>query len=242
MFPLIDTEPNRYSWFPFMTISLIAINTFIEIAKPLYLPGEIGVWQYWEFMMRFYYTPKLILSAQGPGILSGFTSMFMHGNFAHLLSNMWALWVFGRRVEDACGAWRFLVYYLLAGISADFLTTLVMYNSPIPGVGASGAIFGVMGAYLLLYPAGRDPHLGCHKFCAHLAANSSWLGCALFPGSSNYSGGNDIIRRCELWSGVLGSPGRILFSCIYFSIFTPRGLCTVSERYCRLIKKQPGPA
>jgi membrane associated rhomboid family serine protease len=79
----------------------------------------------------------------------------MHANFAHLLSNMWALWVFGRRVEDACGAWRFFIYYLLAGISAHLITTLVMYNSPIPGVGASGAIFGVMGAYLLLYPAGR---------------------------------------------------------------------------------------
>ena len=155
MFPLNDTEPNRYSWFPFMTISLIAVNTFIEIAKPLYLPENIGLWQYWEFMMRFYFTPKLILAAEGPGILSGFTSMFMHANFGHLLGNMWALWVFGRRVEDACGAWRFLVFYLLAGISADLLTTLVMYNSPTPGVGASGAIFGVMGAYLLLYPAGR---------------------------------------------------------------------------------------
>ena len=155
MFPLNDTEPNRYSWFPFMTISLIAINTFIEIAKPLYLPDGMGLWQYWEFAMHFYYTPKLILSAEGPGILSSFTSMFMHGNFFHLLSNMWALWVFGRRVEDACGAWRFLVFYLLAGVGADLLTTLVMYNSPAPGVGASGAIFGVMGAYLLLYPTGR---------------------------------------------------------------------------------------
>ena len=155
MFPLNDTEPNRYSWFPFMTIFLIASNTFIEIAKPLYLSDDIGMWQYWEFMMHFYYTPKLILAAEGPGILSSFTSMFMHANFAHLLSNMWALWVFGRRVEDACGAWRFLIFYLLAGFSAHLITTLVMYNSPIPGVGASGAIFGVMGAYLLLYPAGR---------------------------------------------------------------------------------------
>ena len=155
MFPLNDTEPNRYSWFPFMTISLIAVNTFIEFAKPLYLPGNIGVWQSWEFMMHFYFTPKLILAAEGPGIISSFTSMFMHANFGHLLGNMWALWVFGRRVEDACGAWRFLIFYLLAGVSADLLTTLVMYDSPTPGVGASGAIFGVMGAYLLLYPAGR---------------------------------------------------------------------------------------
>ena len=54
MLPLNDTEPNRYSWFPFMTIALIAINTFIEIAKPLYLQDTMTNWQYWGFMMRFY--------------------------------------------------------------------------------------------------------------------------------------------------------------------------------------------
>jgi membrane associated rhomboid family serine protease len=155
MFPINDTESNRYSWFPFMTVSLIAINTFIEIAKPLYLPDSMNFSQYWEFMMRFYFTPKLILAAEGPGVLSSITSMFMHANFFHLLSNMGALWVFGRRVEDACGAWRFLVFYLLAGVSAGLMTTLVLYNSPVPNVGASGAIFGVMGAYVLLYPGGR---------------------------------------------------------------------------------------
>ncbi|MGB7873196.1 MAG: rhomboid family intramembrane serine protease [Anaerolineales bacterium] len=138
-----------------MTISLIAINTFIEIAKPLYLSENMTMWQYWEFAMRFYFTPNLILAAEGPGVLSSITSMFMHANFFHLLSNMGALWVFGRRVEDACGAWRFFVFYLLAGISSGLITALAMYNSPTPGVGASGAIFGVMGAYLLLYPAGR---------------------------------------------------------------------------------------
>jgi len=118
MIPINDTEPNRYSWFPFMTISLIAINTFIEISKPLYLPEDMGLWTYWEFMMRFYFTPQLVLSVEGPGILSNFSAMFMHGDFFHLLGNMGALWVFGRRVEDACGAWRFLVFYLLAGTLA----------------------------------------------------------------------------------------------------------------------------
>jgi membrane associated rhomboid family serine protease len=155
MIPINDTEPNRYSWFPFMTIFLITVNTFIEVAKPLYLTDDMGMMQYWDFMMHYYFTPQLILSAEGPGILSSFTAMFMHGNFFHLLGNMGALWVFGRRLEDACGAWRFLGFYLLAGTSANLLTALVMYNSPIPNVGASGAIFGVMGAYLLLYPAGR---------------------------------------------------------------------------------------
>jgi len=155
MIPLNDTEPNRYSWFPLMTIFLIGLNTVIEFSKPLYLPGSATLWQHWEFWMRYAFTPRLILASEGAGMLSNITAMFMHGDFFHLLGNMGALWVFGRRVEDACGPWRFLVFYLLAGTSAHILTALVMYNSPIPGLGASGAIFGVMGAYLLLYPTGR---------------------------------------------------------------------------------------
>jgi len=68
---------------------------------------------------------------------------------------MLPLWVFGRRVEDACGPWRFLAFYLLAGTSANIFFTLVLSHSSIPGIGASGAIFGLMGAYLVLYPGGR---------------------------------------------------------------------------------------
>jgi membrane associated rhomboid family serine protease len=65
------------------------------------------------------------------------------------------LWVFGRRVEDACGSFRFLLFYLLAGTTSDLITALVLPAHEIPGVGASGAIFGVMGAYLLIFPEGR---------------------------------------------------------------------------------------
>ena len=81
--------------------------------------------------------------------------MFLHGGLFHLLGNMLALWVLGRRVEDACGSWRFLAFYLLAGTWAHVLFVLVQSDSRIPGIGASGAIFGLMGAYLLLYPGGR---------------------------------------------------------------------------------------
>jgi membrane associated rhomboid family serine protease len=80
--------------------------------------------------------------------------MFLHGGLFHLLGNMLALWVFGRRVEDACGPWRFLAFYLLAGTWAHVLFILVQSDSRIPGIGASGAVFGLMGAYLLLYPGG----------------------------------------------------------------------------------------
>jgi membrane associated rhomboid family serine protease len=83
------------------------------------------------------------------------TSMFMHGGWAHLLGNMWFLWVFGNNVEDAMGHSRFLWFYLLCGLLAAGAQMLVEPTSVLPMVGASGAISGVMGAYILLYPTVR---------------------------------------------------------------------------------------
>lgn len=150
MIPLNDTEPNRYSFFPIMTVLLIVVNCFI-----FYLEIFIFSEDFWPFLMKYATTPRLILNAEGAGALSNVTAMFLHGGLSHLLGNMLALWVFGRRVEDACGPWRFLAFYLLAGTSAHVLFTIVQHDSNIPGIGASGAIFGLMGAYLLLYPGGR---------------------------------------------------------------------------------------
>ena len=84
--------------------------------------------------------------------LTPFTSMFIHGGFLHLLGNMIFLWVFGDNVEDAMGHGRYLVFYLLAGLGAAALQVYVDQDSVIPMVGASGAIAGVLGAYLVLYP------------------------------------------------------------------------------------------
>lgn len=150
MLPLNDTEPNRYSFFPIMTVTLIVLNCAI-----FYLQVVIVGENYWPFFMKYAATPSLIMSGRGSGALSNVTAMFLHGNLVHLLGNMLALWVFGRRVEDACGPWRFLAFYLLAGTWAHILFILVESDSRIPGIGASGAIFGLMGAYLLLYPGGR---------------------------------------------------------------------------------------
>ena len=150
MLPLNDTEPNRYSFFPIMTVTLIVINCAIFYVQ-IVVVGE----NYWPFFMKYAATPYLILNVRGGGALSNVTAMFLHGNLIHLLGNMLALWVFGRRVEDACGPWRFLAFYLLAGTWAHILFVLVESDSRIPGIGASGAIFGLMGAYLLLYPGGR---------------------------------------------------------------------------------------
>ena len=84
-----------------------------------------------------------------------FTSMFLHGSWMHLLGNMWFLWVFGNNIEDSMGHGRFVVFYLLCGVAAALLQVVFNPASGIPMVGASGAISGVMGAYLILYPRVR---------------------------------------------------------------------------------------
>jgi membrane associated rhomboid family serine protease len=150
MIPINDTEPNRYGFFPFMTVFLIAVNTCILIWEMSLDFPEIRMVVY-----IFGSTSSLIWAREGAGVISTMTSMFLHGGIFHLVGNMAFLWVFGRRVEDACGPARFLLFYLLAGTSSDLLTALARPDSPIPGIGASGAIFGVMGAYLVLYPMGR---------------------------------------------------------------------------------------
>jgi rhomboid family protein len=91
----------------------------------------------------------------GPQILNIVTSMFLHGSWMHLLGNMWFLWLFGNNIEDSMTRPRFLVFYVLCGLAAAIAQVLVEPGSPIPMVGASGAISGVMGAYLVLYPRVR---------------------------------------------------------------------------------------
>lgn len=150
MLPLNDTEPNRYSYFPITTVLLILVNCFVYLVEL-----TVGRDDFWPFIMKYGVTPTLILGVQGGGALSSVTAMFLHGGLVHLLGNMLALWVFGRRVEDACGPWRFLSFYLFAGTIAHVFYILVQHDASIPGIGASGAIFGLMGAYMLLYPGGR---------------------------------------------------------------------------------------
>jgi membrane associated rhomboid family serine protease len=83
------------------------------------------------------------------------TSMFMHGGWLHLIGNMWFLWIFGNNIEDATGRFRFVVFYLLCGVAAALTQSLITPKSGVPMVGASGAISGVMGAYVVLYPRVR---------------------------------------------------------------------------------------
>ena len=93
-----------------------------------------------------------VVDAQRINLLTPVLSMFLHGDWGHLLGNLWFLWVFGNNVEDSMGRLRFLAFYLLTGLAAAGLHVFLDPSSPVPTVGASGAISGIMGGYLLLYP------------------------------------------------------------------------------------------
>ena len=155
MFPLKDNVPTRS--FPVVTVVLIAINAAVWIFYQL--PDLNGS------VTELAYQPCDVTASCPPGTAVGegwevtsLTSMFMHGSWLHIIGNMLFLWIFGNNVEDSMGKIRFLVFYLLAGYTATALQTFVTLwmgsdaDAAIPNVGASGAVSGVLGAYLLLLP------------------------------------------------------------------------------------------
>jgi membrane associated rhomboid family serine protease len=142
MIPLRDVIPSRTT--PGVTITLIVINVSIYLfGLALSERGREA------FILLFGLTPAYF------SLLNVFTSMFVHGGLAHLAGNMLFLWIFGDNVEDRLGHGRFITFYLICGVAAALAQVVLQPNSVVPMVGASGAIAGVMGAYLVLYPHSR---------------------------------------------------------------------------------------
>jgi membrane associated rhomboid family serine protease len=112
---------------------------------------------------------------QGQNVSHLLTSMFLHGSWMHLIGNMWFLWIFGNNIEDSMGRIRFIVFYILAGLTAAGLQIFISPDSTIPMVGASGAISGVMGAYLVLYPRVRVFAMVPLGFILTSVALPAWL-------------------------------------------------------------------
>src|SRR5687768_13903612 len=104
-----------------------------------------------------------------------FTSMFLHGSWMHLIGNMWFLWIFGNNIEDSMGRLRFLVFYLLTGLAAAGSHVIVDASSTLPMVGASGAISGIMGAYLVLYPHAKVLTLVPLGFIMRMMPIPAWV-------------------------------------------------------------------
>jgi membrane associated rhomboid family serine protease len=148
--PISDRLPTRR--FPIMTILLIVANVVIFGFELLL--EMLGLLE--PFIYAFGVVPYRVLHQfDALTAFSFFSSMFLHGGFLHLAGNMLYLWIFGNNVEDALGHFRFLIFYFLCGVLASLAQVLASVNSTIPGIGASGAIAGVLGAYLVLFPRAR---------------------------------------------------------------------------------------
>lgn len=154
MFPLRDSAPR--SRFPFITLALMAANISVFVYQILLNPYALQHFVYLNGMVPQRVTA--FLSGQGPvdvALAPLFTSMFLHGGWMHLIGNMWFLWIFGDNIEDNFGHLSFLLFYLLCGLLASVTHWIAGPMSRIPSVGASGAIAGIMGAYMLLFPRAR---------------------------------------------------------------------------------------
>ena len=142
MMPLGDDNSGRRIT-PIVTYVLIAINVlvfFLELNN-----GE-------EFIQRWAFVPSRFLADPVGDFATLFTAMFLHAGWAHLLGNMLYLWIFGDNVEDRLGHGLFLVFYILSGLAATFAQLAISLGSSVANVGASGAIAGVLGAYLVMFP------------------------------------------------------------------------------------------
>jgi membrane associated rhomboid family serine protease len=145
VFPIGDDDSSRRST-PVVTYLLIALNVLFFVVE---LSGGDA------FMMKWAFVPSRFLANPGAEFLTLFTSMFMHAGWVHLGGNMLYLWIFGDNVEDRFGPVGYLIFYLLCGLAATAAQLAFSVHSTIPNLGASGAIAGVLGAYLIMFPQGR---------------------------------------------------------------------------------------
>jgi len=152
--PLRDNIPS--STFPVVTLSIIALNAVIFINELRLGPHLPDLMLTYGIVPIRYTVPAVIkLFTFKEQVFAVFSSMFLHGGWLHLLGNMWVLWIFGDNVEDRLGRLRYVALYLGSGIAAALLHIYTNPHSPVPTIGASGAIAGVMGAYFWFYPHAR---------------------------------------------------------------------------------------
>jgi membrane associated rhomboid family serine protease len=145
MFPLSDDDSQRRT-LPGVTYTLIAVNV-------LFFLVELSAGD--QFVESWAFVPARFAANPAANLVTIFTAMFMHGGWFHLLGNMLFLWIFGDNVEDRFGHLKFLIFYLLAGVAATLAQFALAPHSTVPNVGASGAIAGVLGAYILMFPQAR---------------------------------------------------------------------------------------
>src|SRR5690606_1426563 len=154
MIPFRDNVAARR--YPVMTVSLIVLNVAVFLYEITLPPARLEALVLSYGTVPAYFAPG---AAEGQGLpvafLPLFTSMFLHGGWLHGMGNMWYLWIFGDNVEDRMGHFSFLVFYLLCGLAGGLAHVVFNLSSTIPSIGASGAVAGELGAYLISYPFAR---------------------------------------------------------------------------------------
>jgi len=205
--PIRDDVPTYRT--PYLTIGLIGVNTLVFLFT--YLQGQhafqLITFQYGYIPIELTQSVELTPQIPASPWLTPFTSMFMHGGWLHLIGNMLFLWIFGNNVEDHFGPVKFLLFYILSGLAAVALYTLFSPHSEVPLVGASGAIAGVMGAYMVLHARARITVLVVFFFIQFVALPAKvvlgiWFAYQLLMSFIGGSGGGGVA-----WAAHVGGFG-----------------------------------
>jgi len=154
--PLRDNVPRVFA--PYAVLAIIAANSLVFLyIKTLPSMQAAHVYHLFGVVPARFFRPEWAVWAGYPDTLGWplFTYMFLHGGWLHVILNMWMLWIFGDNIEDVTGHGWFVVFYLLCGLAAVAMHMAFDHSSPMPVIGASGAVAGIMGAYIVLYPHGR---------------------------------------------------------------------------------------
>jgi len=215
MFPLYDTVRSRK--FPLVNLLLIAANILAFLYE---LQMSSGALQ--KFIFTWGLIPAHLINNPANTWITIFTAMFLHGGWFHILSNMWVLFIFGDNVEASLGRTRYLIFYLLSGTSAALLQSYILPTSQVPMIGASGAIAGVLGAYLVLFPRSRIASLVPIFFIFTIVEIPAalfllfWFASQLFSGWMAIQGGGS--SGIAWWAHI----GGFIFGLIMVSFFRKR--------------------
>ena len=215
MIPLYDTVRSRR--FPLVNYTIMAANVLVFLYELRLTPAGLE-----RLITTWGLIPAHLFGDPVAAWPTLFSSMFLHGGWFHILSNMWVLFIFGDNIEDRMGQFGYLVFYLLSGIAAGLLQAFVLPSSGQPMVGASGAIAGVLGAYLILFPRARVASLVPILFVFTIMEIPAvlflvfWFVTQLFSGlmALNGAGGGGI----AWWAHI----GGFLFGILGAGLFRPR--------------------
>ncbi len=183
LFPIGDDDSTRRT-FPLITLLLILVNA-------LFFVTELALGE--TFIVQWSFVPQRFLANPLADFPTLFTSMFMHAGWLHIAGNMLYLWIFGDNVEDRFGRVKFLIFYLICGLAATFAQMAFNMHSEIPNLGASGAIAGVLGAYILMFSKARVKVLLGNRIVQlpALIVLGLWIALQFFSGIGSIMGSTD---------------------------------------------------